>query len=115
MDLKIHVLFRYSKKTGKVDMTMTELGNAMMRMWALTNTPPSKNVIIAERDTGKVVCLAEGTKDGFPNVKMVEKEDLGTIDEYGVPLSVLQSIRDDRFDKDPDKEKPKKKKPKQAR
>ena len=39
MDLKIHVLFRYSKKTGKVDMTMTELGNAMMRMWALSNTP----------------------------------------------------------------------------
>jgi len=108
MDLKIHVLFRYSKKTGKIDMTMTEMGNALMQMWALQNTTPSKNTMIVERDTGKVVFLAEGTKDGFPNVKKSDKEDLGTVDEYGIPISVVREIKDERFDKDPEEKNRKK-------
>lgn len=110
MDLKLNVLFRYSKTTGEIDATMTGMGSALMTSWALQNTPSSKNVIIVERDTGKVTCIMEGTKDGFPDVRRAETEDLGTIEEYGIPLSELRKIRDDRFDKDVPDDKPKKKK-----
>lgn len=108
MDLKIHVLFRYSKKTGKIDTAMTELGNALMQMWALQNTTPSKNTMIVERDTGKVVFLAEGTNYGFPRIKKSDKEDLGTVDEYGIPISAICEIKDERFDKDPEEKNRKK-------
>lgn len=93
-DLKVHVLFRFSKKTGNIDTTMTGLGTAMMKMWALNHTTKTKATIIAERDTGQVVFMAIGTGD-FPEVK---EKGLGSIEELGIPLEALQSITDDRFD-----------------
>lgn len=93
-DLKVHVLFRFSKKTGSIDQTMTGLGTAMMQMWALNHTTKTKATLIAERDTGKVVFVAKGTED-FPKVR---KGDLGSCEEFGIPLEYLQSITDDRFD-----------------
>jgi len=107
MDMKLNVLFRYSKKTGKIDTTMTGMGDAMMRLWALQNTTPSKTALIVERDTGKVLYLIEGTKSGFPKLKDAKTEDLGTIDEYGIPLSEVKKIRDERFDKPEEVEKKK--------
>ena len=97
-DLKMHVLFRFSKKTGKIDTTMTGLGNAMMKLWALNNTTKTKGCIIAERDTGVVVFTTSGTEN-FPKVKDATKHgDLGTIEDFGISVVVLQSIKDDRFD-----------------
>lgn len=93
-ELKVHVLFRFNQKTGNIDQTMTGLGSAMMQMWALNHTTKTKATLIAERDTGKVIFVATGTSD-FPKVR---KGDLGSIEEYGVPLEALQSITDDRFD-----------------
>ena len=92
--MNVHVLFRFSKKTGNIDTTMTALGKAMLQMWALNNTTETKACIIAERDTGKVVFATQGTGD-FPKAK---KGDLGSIEEFGFPLEELQSITDDRFD-----------------
>lgn len=92
--LKVYVLFRFSKKSGKIDTTMTGLGMGMMSLWALQNTTKSKSCLIIERDTGKVVYSVVG-KDGFPEV---EKGDLGSCEEYGLPVDFVTSITDDRFD-----------------
>ena len=100
-DLKVNVLFRFSKKTGKIDTTITGLGTALLRMWCLQNTTKSKGCVIVERDTGKVLFITEGTADGFPKVKDAKKgADLGTCEDFGMPLEVVQSIKDDRFDKE---------------
>ena len=94
MNLAVHVLFRFSRKTGKIDTTMTGLGSGLLQMWALQNTTKTKAVLIAERDTGEVVFATQGT-EGLPKVR---KGKLGNIEEYGIPLEDLQSITDDRFD-----------------
>lgn len=94
-EFKVHVLFRCSKKTGKVDTTMTGITTAMMKMWALTNTPKTKACMIIERDTGKVTYLTQGGADGWPKVK---KGDLGSCESYGIPLEAVQAITDERFD-----------------
>lgn len=95
-ELTIHVLFRYSKKTGKIDTTMTGLGSAQMQWWALNNTTKTKGCLVVERDTGKVVFATEGTSDGFPQVIKFTEQPYCT--EYGISLEDLQSITDDRFD-----------------
>ena len=37
-DLHNYGLIRFSKKTGKIDTTMTAIGRGMIQMWALQNT-----------------------------------------------------------------------------
>lgn len=93
-ELSVHVLFRFSQKTGKVDTTMTSLGKAMLEMWALNNTTKTKGCIIADRDTGDVVFTTQGTGD-FPRVR---KGNLGNIENFGISMIDLQNITDDRFD-----------------
>ncbi len=75
-ELTVHVLFRFSQKTGRVDTTMTSIGNAMLQMWALNNTTKTKGCIIVERDSGEVIFTTTGTGD-FPKVK---KGNLGNIE-----------------------------------
>lgn len=94
MNDSVNALFRFSKKTGKVDKTMTGIGVALMKMWALNNTTKTKCTMIVERDTGNVLFLATGTDTGFPKV---EEKNLGNATEYGIPMEVLQSMTDDRF------------------
>lgn len=95
-DLTVHVLFRFSKKTGKIDTTMTGLGSAMMKLWALRNTTKTKVCLIVERDSGNVVFITSGTDTGFPKVK---EGNLGSIENYGIPVEVVQQeCVDDRFD-----------------
>lgn len=97
--LTVHVLFRFSKKTGKIDTTMTGLGDAMMRLWALNNTPKSKSCMIVERDTGRITFVTTGTTDGFPKVKDTKSGEIGNAEEFGIPLDVLKTeFLDDRFD-----------------
>lgn len=98
--LKVNVLFRFSKKTGKIDTTITGLGTGLMEMWCLRNTTKSKACLIIERDTGKVLFRAEGTSDGFPKAYHGRQQDLGMCEDYGIPLSMLQAIKDERFDKE---------------
>lgn len=97
--MEVYVLFRANKKSGKIDTTMTALGNAMLQLWALQNTTSSKQCFIFERSTGKLVFATSGTKDGFPKVKDARKHgDLGTCDDLGIPFEALSEITDDRFD-----------------
>ena len=66
---KPHTLYLVSKKTGKVSKEVsTRLGKAQLVMWALTNTPPSKNSVIFETDTDQITDIIEGSKD-FPNIR----------------------------------------------
>ena len=67
-ELSVHVLFRFSQKTGKIDTTMTSFGSAMLQMWALNNTTKTKGCIVVERDSGEVVFTSKGT-ESFPKVK----------------------------------------------
>lgn len=91
-DLNNYVLFRYSKKTGKIDTTLTGLGRAMLDLWALQNTTKTKNTIVINSDTGAVTYLVEGS-EGFPKVSDAKRgADLGICDEYGIPLEALQNI-----------------------
>ena len=92
-ELKVHVLFRFSKKTGNIDTTMTGLGSAQMELWALNNTTASKGTMIIDQETGEVVFMAIGKKDNFPKVK----EHVGHCEEYGIPYDFVASIKDDRF------------------
>lgn len=61
-------LVRFSKKTGKIDTTMTGLGNGLIQMWALNNTPKTKACVIVDINERKVFCEYVGTADGFPKV-----------------------------------------------
>lgn len=93
--MDVYVLFRFSKKTGKADTTMTSASSALMKLWAMQNTTKSKQTVIFNRDTGACVFSAIGA-DGMPEI---DREDLGTCEDYNIPLDILQSITDDRFDK----------------
>lgn len=96
-DLSVCVLFRASKKSGKIDTTMTGMGSALMRMWALKNTPKTKMCMIFERESGKLIFATYGQDSGFPKVTK-ESECKGTCDDWGIPLSALHEITDERFD-----------------
>lgn len=94
-ELTVHVLLK-ADENGSIITTMTELGCAQSKMWALTNTSKGEHSLIFERETGKCVFECWGTAD-FPDV--TEESELGRCEEYGVPLKVLHIITDDRFDK----------------
>lgn len=98
-NLKVHVLFRGSKRTGKVDTVMTGLGSALMRLWAIQNTPSSKECLIFLRDTGELVFHIEGNKESnFPT--FIKYTKVPTCEEFGISLEELHNIKDDRFDKE---------------
>lgn len=65
-DLHNYGLVRFSKRTGKIDMTMTALGKGLIQLWALQNTTKTKACVIVDIDERKVVSEYVGTTDGFP-------------------------------------------------
>lgn len=101
VNLTVHVLFRSSKKTGKIDTTLIGLGKAMLQLWALQNTPTSKSTMIFERESGRLVFKAVGDPCGFPKIIKDTKDSflLETCADYGITLEQLHAIKDDRFDK----------------
>lgn len=97
--MEVYVLFRASKKTGKIDTTITAMVSSMLMLWAMQNTTSSKQCLVFERESGKLVYATSGTKDGFPEVRDARKHgDLGICEDYGIPLEALHKIKDDRFD-----------------
>lgn len=95
--MEVYILFRVSKKTGKVDTQMTGITSALMQMWALNNTPKTKICMIFERESGKLIFATSGTADGFPKVKK-GKDCTQTCEDFGIALETLHSIKDERFD-----------------
>lgn len=91
-EMKVYVLFRFSKKTGRIDTTMTGATPAMMKLWALSKTTKTKRTIIIKQDTGNIIFDACGTEN-FPKIK----ENVGNCENYGISLALVKSIVDDRF------------------
>lgn len=103
--LNHYVTFRFSKKTGKVDTTMTSLGYAQSELWALSNTPKTKDVVIVEAETGRIVFTASGAANGMPKCKSVKRNgEIGHCEGFGIPLDMVRDIvkSDDRFTDDVD-------------
>ena len=98
--LAVHVLFRCTKKSGKIDTTMTGMGSALMQMWALNNTPKSKSCLIFERESGKLTFASYGTENGFPKIKKGIDCEGQTCEDFGISLEDLHSFKDDRFDEE---------------
>ena len=77
-DLHNYGLIRFSKKTGKIDTTMTAIGRGMVQLWALQNTSKTKACVIVDIDERQVFAEYIGTADGFPEIR---KDDF----EYELP------------------------------
>lgn len=77
-DINKHFLVRFSKKTGKIDTTIEGLGTALLKLWALNNTTPTKECLILNC-YGQVLFHTVGKKNDFPDVLEPENEH---INEY---------------------------------
>lgn len=73
-ELHNYGLVRFSKKTGKIDTTMTAIGEGMIQLWALQNTTKTKACVIVDIDERKTVSEYIGTTDGFPEIHKTEEE-----------------------------------------
>ena len=67
-------LIRFSKKTGKIDTTMTAIGKGMLKLWALQNTTKTKACVIVDVDERTTVAEYVGTDNGFPAIHKTEEE-----------------------------------------
>ena len=68
-ELHNYGLVRFSKKTGKIDTTMTALGKGLIQMWGLQNTTKAKACVIVDIDERRPVVEYVGTDDGFPKIQ----------------------------------------------
>ena len=79
--LKRYFLVRFNRKSGKIDTTLTGLGNGMLQMWALQNTQAkTKDTIIFDED-GLTHSYYEGTGD-FPNITKYKLGEQPHIDTF---------------------------------
>lgn len=67
-------LVRFSKKTGKIDTTMTALGRGVIQLWALQNTTKTKACVIVDIDERSIFAEYVGTAAGFPEVRKSAEE-----------------------------------------
>lgn len=89
-ELHNYGLIRFSKKTGKIDTTMTAIGRGMIQLWALQNTTKTKASVIVDIDERKVFSQYVGTADGFPKVNK-DPEDF----EYDVPNELYDILAEE--------------------
>lgn len=68
-------LVRFSKKTGKIDTTLTGTGYGLLNMWGLQETSKSKETIVFTRDTGLIIVHYTGNASGFPDVEWPENDE----------------------------------------
>lgn len=95
-ELEIHVLIQFNKKSGKVITIMTSLGEAQLKLYALTKTPKTRQTIVFNRNTGECVFNVEGSEEGPCVVKEFLEPMMCT--DFGISLETLQNIKDERFD-----------------
>ena len=94
-ELHNYGLIRFSKKTGKIDTTMTALGKGIIQMWALQNTPKSKACVIVDIEGRKPFAEYVGTADGFPKIhKNIEEF------EFNVPDELFEIFKDEIKEQD---------------
>ena len=83
-------LVRFSKKTGKIDTTMTALGRGMIQLWALQNTTKTKACVIVDIDERKTFAEYVGTNDGFPEVRKKPEQF-----EYNLPAELFDILAEE--------------------
>lgn len=89
-ELHKYGLIRFSKKTGKIDTTMTALGRGVIQLWALQNTTKTKATVIVDIDERTVFSEYIGTADGFPEVR----KDPATF-EYDLPVELFDILAEE--------------------
>ena len=89
-ELHNYGLIRFSKKTGKIDTTMTAIGRGMIQLWALQNTTNTKASVIVDIDEREVFAEYVGTSDGFPEVR----KDPDTF-EYELPYELFDILEEE--------------------
>ena len=80
-------LVRFSKKSGKIDTSMTALGCGLIQLWALQNTTKSKACVIINLDTREIHAEYEGKPGGFPEVR--KKPEAFVFD---VPAALIEQL-----------------------
>lgn len=73
-DLHHYGLVRFSKKNGKIDKTLTAIGNGLLQLYALQNTPKNKACLIIDIDDQIVYREYVGTESGFPDIHKYAKD-----------------------------------------
>lgn len=84
-------LIRFSKKTGKIDTTLTSLGKGLIQMWALENTTKTKVCIIVDIDERIIISEYIGTDNGFPEI--IKESDRF---EYDIPDELYEEFKRNR-------------------
>ena len=59
-----YCLIKFHKRTGKIDTTLEAEGYDQLIKWAMKATPQTKESIIFNKATGKIVCYISGTPNG---------------------------------------------------
>lgn len=80
---------RFSKKTGKIDTTLTGIGYAMLNLWGLQNTTKTKETLVFETNTGLVIAHYIGSSEGMPEVEW--GKDLENIEDYAE--GILEALK----------------------
>lgn len=81
-EIKGYGLVRYSKKTGRVDKTLTGIGFGMLQLYGLQETTKTKETVVFELDTGLIRSIYTGTESGFPKVQRAIESRGEYIDEH---------------------------------
>ena len=88
--MKYGILF--NRKSGKIVRTIEAFSGAMLKMYGLNNTSPSRDYLIFDGDTGVVEFYCEGKKDDFPNIcdDMIGK----SVDDFcaGLREAIMQEV-----------------------
>lgn len=82
--LRTYYCVRFSRKTGKIDTTLSGVGRGMIQMWALQNTTAKTKDTIIFDEYGWVHSYYEGTGD-FPKITKYgegTEEGVHHIDEF---------------------------------
>lgn len=82
-ELHNYGLIRFGRKSGKIDTTMTAIGQGLIQLWALQNTTKTKACVIVDIDERQTVAEYIGTADGFPEVRK-SQDDF----EYDLPVEL---------------------------
>ena len=68
-EIHTYGLVRFSKKTGKIDTTMTAMGKGLIQLWALQNTTKTKACVVVDVNERRPIVEYVGTADGFPIIR----------------------------------------------
>lgn len=90
---RMFVLVKFSRKTGKIDLTMEGMWTALLRLWAIQNITKTEDVIIFDQETGEIAYYIEGGEN-FPKITESDDLDFTNIEDYcpGMLAAVSEEV-----------------------